>query len=95
MSGGGAPVTGCDLCQRLPEAARCPSNGSWRKPGLLPVELVLRFWLAHGINPSQYGGYHGQHAQALVDLLAGPEWHCPSCGATTRARMADAPAVQP
>ncbi len=61
-------IVGCDLCRHLSERQRCPSNGGWRRPGLPPVEQVLRFWLAHGINPS-VEGRHGFHAQALVELL--------------------------
>jgi hypothetical protein len=62
-------IVGCDLCQHLSERHRCPSNGGWKRPTLPAVDQVLRFWLAHGINPG-VDGAHGHHAQALVDLLA-------------------------
>lgn len=61
-----APV-GCRLCTYLPVQRKC-ITGDWEKPGFPPVEQVMRFWLAHGINPGT-SNYQGHHAQALVDLL--------------------------
>lgn len=61
-------IVGCNLCRALPESKWCPSNGSWQRRDLPLVEQVLRFWLAHGINPDAAGA-HAEHAQALVTLL--------------------------
>jgi hypothetical protein len=61
-------IVGCDLCQAMPESKWCPSNGGWKRSNLPLDEQVLRFWLAHGINPDAAGA-HGHHAAALVALL--------------------------